>query len=200
VLDLLRSWRPPFNPQTAIGEASAILREWGLCRIVGDRYAPGFVVEAFKQHGIAYEFAEQDRSTIYLDALPLVNSGQALLLDHPELLKQARTLERRRGTGGRDRCDHRPGAHDDLINAAAGALVLVRAPIVPAIFTQRMVLCGEHDRMPVRMFSDPNPGASGFWPANGANYLTFDRNGQPIPPVLERKPGAMANTESRVIK
>ena len=36
-------------------------------------------------------------------------------------------LERRRGTAGRDRVDHRPGSHDDRANAAAGALALAAA-------------------------------------------------------------------------
>jgi hypothetical protein len=63
-----------------------------------------------------------------LDLLPAVNAGKVLLLDDAELLRELRGLERRRGTSGRDRIDHRPGQHDDRANAAAGALVLVAAP------------------------------------------------------------------------
>ena len=91
---------------------------------MGDRYAPGFVAEHFRGRGIRYEPSPLDRSQVYLELLPLVNSGQALLLDVPELLRELRGLERRRGTSGRDRVDHAPGAHDDWANAAAGALVL----------------------------------------------------------------------------
>ena len=54
----------------------------------------------------------------------LVNSRVVGLLDHPQLLRELRGLERRPGAAGRDRVDHRPGAHDDLANSAAGALVL----------------------------------------------------------------------------
>jgi hypothetical protein len=54
----------------------------------------------------------------------MVNARLAVLLDHPECLRELRGLERHRGASGRDRVDHRPGAHDDLANAAAGALVL----------------------------------------------------------------------------
>jgi len=39
------------------------------------------------------------------------------------LLRELRGLERRRSSAGRDRVDHRPGAHDDLANAVAGAIV-----------------------------------------------------------------------------
>jgi hypothetical protein len=37
-------------------------------------------------------------------------------------------LERRTARGGRDSIDHAPGAHDDIANAAAGALTLASKP------------------------------------------------------------------------
>jgi len=40
-------------------------------------------------------------------------------------------LERRTAQGGRDSIDHPPGAHDDLANAAAGALVSVSGDPLP---------------------------------------------------------------------
>lgn len=123
VLDLVRAWRPPFNPSGAIGEAAAVLKAWGVSTTTGDRYAPGFILEGFRAHGITYAFSERDRSAIYLDLLPLLNSKRAVLLDDEVLLRQLRGLERRRGSSGRDRVDHRPNANDDRINAAAGALV-----------------------------------------------------------------------------
>jgi hypothetical protein len=51
------------------------------------------------------------------------------LLDLPDLLRELRGLERRRGASGRDRVDHAPGAHDDWANAAAGALVAVAGAV-----------------------------------------------------------------------
>jgi hypothetical protein len=50
--------------------------------------------------------------------------GRARLLDSPRLVGQLVNLERRASPMGRDRIDHPAGAHDDLSNAAAGALVL----------------------------------------------------------------------------
>jgi hypothetical protein len=58
--------------------------------------------------------------------LSLLNSRRIELIDHPKLTGQLCALERRTVRGsGRDVIDHPPGAgaHDDLINAAAGALV-----------------------------------------------------------------------------
>jgi len=124
VLDCCRIWKPPFNPSAIIAEAATLLRSYRLSETTGDRYAPGFVNEGFGAHGITYRPSEQDRSALYLELLPIVNAGRAVLLDHPELLRELRGLERRRGSSGKDRCDHRPGQHDDAANAAAGALVL----------------------------------------------------------------------------
>ncbi len=128
VLDLVRAWRPPFNPSGVIAEAAAILKAWGLSSTTGDRYSPGFVLEGFRAHGVVYQFSVRDRSAVYLDALPLLNSKRAVLLDDEDVLRQLRGLERRRGSSGRDRVDHRPNASDDRVNGACGALVLAAAP------------------------------------------------------------------------
>jgi hypothetical protein len=76
------------------------------------------------RNDIGYEASERDRSAIYADFLPLLTSGRARLLDSPRLVGQLCNLERRASPMGRDRIDHPAGAHDDLSNAAAGALVL----------------------------------------------------------------------------
>ncbi len=57
--------------------------------------------------------------------LATVNSGKAELLDIPEVLRQLRSLDRRHGSSGRDRVDHRAGEHDDAANAVAGVLSLL---------------------------------------------------------------------------
>jgi hypothetical protein len=59
--------------------------------------------------------------------LPLLNAGQVGLLDHPRLIAQLASLVRRTARSGRDSIDHAPGGHDDVINAAAGALVNAEA-------------------------------------------------------------------------
>jgi len=124
VLDVLRAWAPPFNPSGVIAESAALSKAYGLHTTTGDRYAPGFVLEGFRAHGVTYTLSAMDRSSLYLEFLPLCNSGRLRLLNLPDLLRELRGLERRRGTAGRDRVDHAPGQHDDRANAAAGALVL----------------------------------------------------------------------------
>jgi len=126
VLDVLRAWLPPFNPSGVIAESAALSKAYGLHATTGDRYAPGFVLEGFRAHGITYAPSTQDRSALYLELLPLLNAGRVRLLDLPDLLRELRGLERRRGTAGRDKVDHAPGAghHDDRANSCAGACVL----------------------------------------------------------------------------
>jgi len=123
VLDAVRAWGPPFNPSGVIAEAAEMLALFGVEEVEGDRYAPGFVEEGFRKHGIRYEAAPRTTSDTYLEFLPLVNAGAVVVLDHAALLRELRGLERRTGTSGKDRVDHRPGAHDDRAIAAAGACV-----------------------------------------------------------------------------
>jgi len=125
VLDLAHEIRPPFNPQTAITDACKLLKEYGCSEVTGDRYAAGFVVEAFRKNGIEYRYSERDRSAIYLEALPLFTSGRVRLLDNRRLVSQFASLERRTARSGKDTIDHPPGAHDDLANAVAGVLANV---------------------------------------------------------------------------
>ena len=124
VLDMLFEKRPPFNPSEIVEEIAASLKAYGLVKIVGDRYAAQWVVEAFSKMHITYEQSERDRSQIYLDTLPLFTAGRVRLIDNGRLVSQFAQLERRTFSTGKDRVDHGRSGHDDLCNAAAGAMVL----------------------------------------------------------------------------
>ena len=104
-------------------EYARALRAFRLSRVVADHYAGRWVVEAFGKHGITCEQNAEPKSVLYGNLLPLLNSGRCELLDLPRLQAQLLGLERRTARGGRDTIDHAPGSHDDLANAAAGALL-----------------------------------------------------------------------------
>jgi hypothetical protein len=123
VLDVLRVWPSPHNPTGVATEAGDVVRAYGISEVQGDRYAGEFPAEAFRACGIEYVPSERDTSATFLAVLPLVNSDRVVLLDQPDLLRELRSLERRRGASGRDRVSHPPGGHDDRAAAAAGALV-----------------------------------------------------------------------------
>lgn len=122
-LDAVQAWRPPFNPATVAHEMAALCAAYRVRTVTGDRFAQGFSDELFRQAGLTSRPSDRDKSAIYLDFAALLNAGQVRLLDVPEVLRQARGLERRRGAT-KDRVDHPRGAHDDAINVSAGALTL----------------------------------------------------------------------------
>jgi len=122
-LDAVREVRPPFSPEAVVAEFAQLLKSYRVSKVVGDRYAGEWPREQFRSHGIAYEPAPQPKSDIYRDLLPLLNSRRIALLDNARLTNQLVGLERRTARSGRDSIDHAPGAHDDLANAAAGALL-----------------------------------------------------------------------------
>lgn len=123
ILDQVRIAKPPFDPETVVREFSALLQRFGVRSVTGDRYAGEWVPSAFKKCLITYETAELDKSAIYLESLPLFTQKRVELLDCPPLLTELRLLERRPRPGGRgDAVDHPPRGHDDISNAACGAL------------------------------------------------------------------------------
>ena len=135
VLDCIREFKPPFSPEIVVSELASVLRNYGLCEVTGDAYSGEFVRELFRDNGISYRVSRKSKSEIYIDLLPMLNSGRVALLDHPKMVSQLCGLERRttRGTG-RDIVDHAPNGHDDLINAAAGSLCLANLGPVPIHF------------------------------------------------------------------
>ena len=95
------------------------------------------------------------KNDLYRELLPLLNGGRAELLDHPRLAAQLCSLERRTARGGRDSIDHPPGAHDDVANCVAGAIVTASRGAV-----QEIPFC-----VPF-IFSRPRniPGQDSWWP------------------------------------
>jgi len=93
----------------------------------GDHYGGEWPREQFRKHGVQYKVSEQNRSELYLELLPAIMSGKVELLDNRRLVAQLSNLERRTARSGRDSVDHSPGSHDDIANAAAGALTLALA-------------------------------------------------------------------------
>lgn len=128
VLDLVREAHPPFSPDAVVQDFAETLKAYHVTEVEGDRYAGLWPTERFDAHGIKYRPADQPKSALYLAFLPHLNSGTVELLDLPRLAGQLTSLERRTAHGGRDSVDHPPGAHDDVVNAAAGALLRCAKP------------------------------------------------------------------------
>jgi hypothetical protein len=127
VLDALTVIRPPFSVSTAAQQTAALCRSYGVRDVHGDAFAKGFSADAFAHAGLRWRAAERTTSDGYIDFAGALGSGRVRLLDRPDLLRELRGLERRRGTT-RDRVDHRRGAHDDAAAACAGAICAALAP------------------------------------------------------------------------
>ena len=129
IVDCLRERRPPFSPSAVIEELVPLLRSYRISRVVGDRWAGGFPPEQFQQRHIKYEACVKVKSDLYVDLLPVLNSGRIILPRHPRLAAQLISLERTTVRGsGHDRIDHPRDQHDDLANAVAGAAMLAKKP------------------------------------------------------------------------
>jgi hypothetical protein len=109
------------------------LAEYRVAAVTGDSYSGDIIQERFRELGIEYLRSEKTKSEIYSSFLPVLNSTRVELLDHPRLIAQLASLERRvvRGSG-REIIDHpstsRGGEHhDDVINAVAAAALLAVA-------------------------------------------------------------------------
>jgi hypothetical protein len=123
VLDRVVERRPPFSPDSVTAEFAATILSFGIATVTGDRYGGIWPRERFAAHGVDYLISDKVKSDIYLTLLPLLNSGRVELLDNVRLAAQLCSLERRTARGGKDTINHAPNTHDDLINAAAGAIV-----------------------------------------------------------------------------
>jgi hypothetical protein len=124
VLDCIREVRPPFSPDATVAEFAALAKSYGISRAESDRWGGDWVGEAFRKHGITVVPSAKPKSDIYRETLPLLNAHRCNLLDHPRLINQLCALERHTSRAGKDTIDHPPGAHDDIANAVAGALVM----------------------------------------------------------------------------
>jgi hypothetical protein len=131
ILAAIREVRPPFSPESVVSDFCTLLKAYHVSTVVGDRYAGQWPAERFQVHGITYSAAAKPKSDLYRDLLPIINGRRVELLDHPKMISQLCSLERRTWRGGRDSIDHPPNQHDDIVNAVAGALtnlIVVEAP------------------------------------------------------------------------
>src|SRR5262249_50379395 len=134
VHDVMKSWSRTrsgtVDLEGAVREIAALVKGYHLSTVVGDRYASGWVRERFRAEGLRYEEPRMrtqsdtepgylDKSRAYLEVEPLFAQGNIALLDHPQLTRELKLLERRPRAGAKCVVDHPTGGHDDHANALA---------------------------------------------------------------------------------
>jgi len=86
VLDLIREVRPPFSPEQVVEEFAAVVKKYRITKVVGDRYGGEWPRERFRICGLNYELVDLTKSEIYQALLPIINSNQAIMLDHDRMV------------------------------------------------------------------------------------------------------------------
>ena len=134
VQDVCRGWKKSrtasVDLEGVVKDIAMILLQYGLKDVSGDRYSANWVVESFKRAGVAYNQTENDKSFFYLEMEPLFAQDKIEILDHTELTRELRMLERRPRPGGKTVVDHPSRGHDDHANSLAIAATKAKKPTV----------------------------------------------------------------------
>ena len=138
VIDLVRGLKG--TPAAIVAEYSSILAGYKISKVHGDKYGGSWPADEYRKHGITYETSEKSKSDIYVDFLPICNSGRIEIPDERSLIAQVCGLERRTSRSGKDSIDHPVNGHDDRANAVAGAAVHAKKPKPPRPTTQRLII------------------------------------------------------------
>jgi hypothetical protein len=126
VLDCAPFWtgtkQAPLGFQWVCGQVAGILRQFGINVLQGDQFAAVAIKQEFLKLGISYgefTFNRNNRSQLFNNLQHVIEQQRIELLDHPELLRQLRSLEVHRSADGN--IDVRPanGLKDDLAVAVA---------------------------------------------------------------------------------
>lgn len=126
IQDVSKGWRrsrgQTVDLEGVVAEIAATLKGYGVHEVLGDRYAGQWVRQAFEREGISYREAEE-KSRYYIELEPLFAQGRIEILDHPQLARELRLLEKRPRPGGKTIVDHPSGGHDDRANSLALAVM-----------------------------------------------------------------------------
>lgn len=166
VQDVCRSWKgrhgQPLELRAVCAEIAAILRRYGLTRIIGDHYAGQWPIQAFRDAGVLYVPSELDKSAAYNEMEPWITTARCELLEHEAQTRELELLEKRLKPGGKKATiDHPKGAHDDHANALALAIAQLASSLHPAACaTHESVAAKLGDDAPLR---DPTPPRGGFF-------------------------------------
>lgn len=122
VQDVMKGWGrsrgATVDLEGVVAQIAEVCGRYGVRTVRGDRYAGQWVRQAFEGRGLRYEESAA-KAQAYLDIEPFFAQGRLEVLDHPILLRELKTLERRPQAGGRVIVDHPRGGHDDYANALA---------------------------------------------------------------------------------
>lgn len=117
------------DPAVITRQYAQIMKTYGIQSCTGDRYGAEWPRQEYRKHTITLRPSKLNRSELYLELMPMLQTGEIELPPDERALTQFTLLERRTGRNGRDSIDHPPGkgSHDDRANAIAGVAQLAKA-------------------------------------------------------------------------
>ena len=101
MLDCIREVRPPFRPRAWSAEFADLLKRYASPTSTATDTPASGRVEQFAKHGIRYEPSKDPKGAIYLNLLPMLNSGKVKLLGNRRLVSQLISLERNTAAAAR---------------------------------------------------------------------------------------------------
>lgn len=126
VVDLIRRWIPekgqPLNPQSVFAEIIPLLKSYRISIVTSDQYHLDTLQQLALTHNFTIEgvpFTAVNKASIYGNLQQLLNQGRLHLIDHPEALKELRSLERTLTRTGLVQIHAPMGLHDDCASAIA---------------------------------------------------------------------------------
>lgn len=121
-------WSERGDPAVITRRYAEIMKQYRITRCTGDRYAAEWPRQEYRKHGITMNNSDLNRSELYAELTPMLQTGAVELPPDEKTLTQFTLLERRTGRNGKDTIDHGPQGHDDRANAIAGAAWLTKRP------------------------------------------------------------------------
>ena len=111
------SKRAPLGFERVCKEVVDILRQYGINTVQGDQYAAPAIQQEFLKLGISYRevtFGRHTRPKIFNNLKHVIQQRKIELLDDPNLLRQLRSLEERKGADGNLDVRADNGVKDDV--------------------------------------------------------------------------------------
>ena len=122
IIDVVRSRAPKFNPEEVTNQYCALLKQYRIYEVYGDKFSGDWASNSFAKHSIRYNRSEKSKSELYLEAESPFNTGQVELPNKSVLKEQLKNLIRKAVSGGKDKVDTDAGQPEDEANVVAGAI------------------------------------------------------------------------------
>src|SRR5262249_50811352 len=131
IQDCLKGWSRPREgtlnlEETVVAEIAKLCKAYRITTLMSDRHSKDWVLQAFERHGIVVihddtydNVSVPPKSDCYLELEAAMSQGQVKLVDHAELIRQLKFLQKTVRPGGKVFIDAPRSGHEDYANVTA---------------------------------------------------------------------------------